>query len=249
MGVQIPRHRVGKADDGVLGQVVEEVAAVPERVAVGHLDDESGVAHDHQRRPVPAGDDVAVDGPLEQRLSLGGGKGPEGRSPLGQRVAAPDVIDQHVQPTLFGADALEQPFDFRLHGVVRPDGDAAAALRGDHLRRLLDRLGSPGGGGFAPHAPSRAVDRGARRTQHAGDAAPRAARGAGNDGHLAVQRLRLVRHGSPLGVRQNHLVRLGDSAVPRARRASRMSRTSCSTSRSSMNGERMKLFRPTIGSP
>ena len=163
MGVQIRRHRVGEPDHGVLGQVVEEVAAIPERVAVGHLDDESGAALDHHRRAVPAGDDVAVDGLLEQRLPLGGGEGPEGRPPLGQRIAAPDVVDQHVQPALVGADAVEQPFDVRLHGVVRPDGDAATTLRGHHVRSLLDRLGSPGGGGAAPHAASRAVDRGARR--------------------------------------------------------------------------------------
>ena len=43
--------------------------------------------------------------------------------------------------------------------------------------------------------------------------------------------------------------RRGQEASRMACRAARMSRTSCSTSRSSMNGERMKLFRPTIGSP
>ncbi len=54
-------------------------------------------------------------------------------------------------------------------------------------------------------------------------------------------------HGSL--VRNAEAGRADQDASRIACRASRMSRTSCSTSCSSMNGERMKLFRPTIGSP
>ena len=80
------------------------------------------------------------------------------------------------------------------------EGDAAAALRGDHLRGFLDRFGPPFGGGPSPARCVRCSRRGACRAQHAGDAASRAASGAGNDGHLATKRL--VRHGS-----RSHLLR------------------------------------------
>ena len=197
MGVQVGGHGIGEADHGVLGQVVEEVSPVPERIAVGHLDDESGIVLDHQRRAVTARDDMTEDGALEQLHAPGRGQRPERRSPLRQRVAAPDVVDQNVQPTLFVADAGEELPDLGLNGVVGAYGDPPATLRGHHLRGLLDGLGPPGSRGAAPDAAPGAVHGGPRRTQHAGDAAAGAARRAGDDGHPVEQKP--VRHGANLG--------------------------------------------------
>ena len=192
MGVEVGSHRVGEPDDRVLRQVVEEVAAVAERVAVGDLDDEPGVAFDHQRHAVPAGDDVAVDGALQHLHPPGGGELPEGRSPLGQRVAAPDVVDQDIEPTRVRADAGKELLDLRLDRVVGADGNAPATLRRDQLGRLLQRLRPSRGGGPAPHAATGAVYGGTRSAQHAGDTPAGTARRTGNDGHLISKRT--VRH-------------------------------------------------------
>ena len=122
-----------------------------------------------------------------QFLALRDGERPEWRSPLGQRVAAPHVVDQHVQSLLFGAHPGEELRYFLLHGVVRSDGDAAAALRGDHFRGLLYRFRASGRGGPSPHAAARAVHGCACRAQHAGNAAAGAARGPGDDGHPVTE--------------------------------------------------------------
>ena len=217
MGLQIGRHGVGEPDDGVLGQVVEQIAAVPEGVAVGDLDNQSGVLFDHERCSVPAGDDVAVDRSLEQFEPLGAGKLPKGQSPLGECVATPDVVHQDVQSAVVRADAREKPLNLRLHGVVGADRDAAAARRGDHLRGFLDRFGPSGGGGTPAHAPARAVDGGASGPQHAGDPAAGAAGGPRDDGHLAAQRP--VRHGD-----RSPLSRTRRSGDGRSRRVPRCSR-------------------------
>ena len=42
VGMEVGGHRVGEPDDRVLRQIVEEVAAIAERVAVRDLDDEPG---------------------------------------------------------------------------------------------------------------------------------------------------------------------------------------------------------------
>ena len=60
--------------------------------------------------------------------------------PLEQLLAAPDVVDQHVEPALLGVDALDQRPHLLGHEVVDPHGDAPAARRGDQLGGLLDRL-------------------------------------------------------------------------------------------------------------
>ena len=53
---------------------------------------------------MPAGDGVAVDRPLQHLLPLGDREFPERPSPLRQRVAAPDVVHQDVEPASFGTD-------------------------------------------------------------------------------------------------------------------------------------------------
>ena len=62
--------------------------------------------------------------PLQHLLSLGNGEFPERPSPLRQRVPAPDVVDQDVEPTRFGTDLREELLHFGLDRVVGADGDA-----------------------------------------------------------------------------------------------------------------------------
>ena len=129
--MEVGSHRVGEPDDRVLRQIVEEVAPIAERVAVRDLDDESGVPLDHQRRAVPAGDDVAVDRPLQHLLPLGDRELPERPSPFRQRVTAPNVVHQDVEPARFGTDPREELLHFGFDSVVGAYGDAPAPLRGD----------------------------------------------------------------------------------------------------------------------
>ena len=82
------------------------------------LDDEPGVPLDHQRHAVPAGDDVAVDRPLQYLLTLGDREMPERPSPLRQRVTAPDVVHQDVEPARFGMDPREELLHFGFDRVV-----------------------------------------------------------------------------------------------------------------------------------
>src|SRR6266581_2275596 len=101
---QLPRHGHGQPDHRALHEVVEEVAAVAVGVAVGDLDDEALTALDHEGGGVTARHDVGEDGPLEHPPTLLEGQRPEGRAELGQLVAAPDVVDEHVQAALLAAD-------------------------------------------------------------------------------------------------------------------------------------------------
>lgn len=133
---------------------------------------------------MPAGDDVAVDGAFEHFRPLGDGELPEGRPPLGQRVAAPHVVHQHVEPPLLVTDTGEKAFDLGFDGVVRPNGDAAAAAAGDQLRCLFDRFGPSRRRRAPAYAAAGAIHGGAGRPQHAGDAAAGPARGPGDDGDM-----------------------------------------------------------------
>ena len=126
--MEVGGHRVGEPDDRVLRQIVEEVAAIAERVAVRDLDDEPGVPLDHQRRAVPASDDVAVDRPLQHLLPLGDRELPERPSPFRQRVTAPDVVHQNVEPARFGTDLREELLHFGFDRVVGAYGDAPGPL-------------------------------------------------------------------------------------------------------------------------
>ena len=54
---------------------------------------------------------------------------PDRLVPLEQLLAAPDVVDQDVEPALLGADALDQRFDLVGHQMIDRNGDALAAGR------------------------------------------------------------------------------------------------------------------------
>ena len=187
MRVQVGRHGVREADHGVLRDVVEQIAAIPHGVAIGHLDDQPGVPLDHERDAVAAGDDVGVDGPLEEGLPLRDREFPEGRSPLGERIAAPDVVDQDVEAAGIRADAREERCNLFLDRVVRLYRDPAAPLGGDPFRGFLDRLGSSGRGGLSPDTASRAVDAGPRGPEHPCDPASGATGGAGHQSYLVPE--------------------------------------------------------------
>ena len=127
VGTEVGDHRVGEPDDRVLRQIVEKVAAIGERVAVRDVDDESGVPLDHQRRAVPAGDDVVADRPLQHVLPLGDREFPERPSPFRQRVTTPDVVHQDVERACLGTDPREELLHFGFDRVVRAYGDAPAS--------------------------------------------------------------------------------------------------------------------------
>ncbi len=185
---QLAGHGEGEPDHRDLHQVVEKVAPVVGAEAVGHLDDEPAAALHHERYAPAAGDDVGMDGTLEHGEPLVEVELPEAPAPLGERVAAPDVVDQDVEAALLVAHPLEERAHLVLPRVVHPGVDAVAAVRGDELRRLFDGLGPVlAARRPAAYAPAGAVDRGPGFPQHAGDAAPGAAGGAGDHRDLAVQ--------------------------------------------------------------
>ena len=89
---------------------------VVERVAVADLDDEArGRALDHERRGVPGGDEVRMDGVREQLAAFFASDLPE-RLPV-VHVASGDVVDEHVEPALFVAHACNERVDLRRHEV------------------------------------------------------------------------------------------------------------------------------------
>jgi hypothetical protein len=52
---------------------------------------------------------------------------PDGLAPFLEIFAAPDVVDEDVQPTLLGSDALGQLLDLRGDQMIDPNGYALAA--------------------------------------------------------------------------------------------------------------------------
>jgi hypothetical protein len=109
--------------------------------AVGHLDRQAARVADQQRQQVVAGDQVGVDRQPEQVQPVVQVVLPHRRVPLVQRLAAPHVVDQHVEPPLLAVDPLGQRLDLGRIQVVHPHRDAGAAGPRDQLGRLLDRLG------------------------------------------------------------------------------------------------------------
>jgi len=84
------------------------VAPAPRR----DLYDQSGGPLDHQRRSVPAGDEVAMKHPLQHLPPMSNGEFPERPSPLRLADSDPDVVDQDVEPTRFGTYSREELVHF-----------------------------------------------------------------------------------------------------------------------------------------
>ena len=101
-----------EADRGGLREVVEERAAVAVAVAVGDLDDEapsrvatsSGASRCDVIRCVSTALRQGVQAGLEVVL-------PERRAPLHERIAAPDVVDEHVEAARARSRAVAQRVD------------------------------------------------------------------------------------------------------------------------------------------
>ena len=73
------------------------------------------------------GDPVAEHGPVDEGAHSGHVLGPEAAAPqLDQVVAAPDVVDQNVEPAVRGLDPRGQRLDLGVHRVVDPHRDSRA---------------------------------------------------------------------------------------------------------------------------
>ena len=178
-------------DDRGLGEVVEGVDAVVDGVvlrrAVGHLDHQAARVADQQRERVVAGDQVRLDREVEQPQAVGEVVLPHRRVPLEQLLAAPDVVDEHVEAALLGVDALDERLDLVGLEVVGRDGDAVAAGGRDELGGLLDRLRAVVLRAGGARAAAGAVDGGAGLAERDGDAAAGAAGRAGDERDRAFE--------------------------------------------------------------
>lgn len=72
---------------------------------------------------MPARDGVGVDSLVEESKPVCEVVLPERHSPLGQRVAAPDVVDQDVEPSLIPSDPVDQRAHFLGDGVIDAHGN------------------------------------------------------------------------------------------------------------------------------
>ena len=140
-GAEILGVRPGHAVHRNLGEVVERVDAVVVGIvgggAVGHLDEEASRMLEHERQGVVGGDEMGVDGEAEEAEAVGEVVIPDRLVPFEQQLAAPDIIDQHVQPALLGPDALDRaPVTLGI-GLVLVGGEEGGPTR--------DQLVEPGG--------------------------------------------------------------------------------------------------------
>ncbi len=179
--IREPHHRD-------LDKVVEKVAPIAEVVPVSDLYHEPLLPADHQRKRVPARDDVGVYPSLEHEEALGKIQLPGKLPPRGQGVTSPNIVDENVQPpVLLPPDPLEQSPDLFRSGVVDPDGDATPAPFGDKTRSLLDRLLSPQSGRMTLDAAAGAIDRRSALAERDGDAATGPSRGPRHESDLPLQ--------------------------------------------------------------
>ncbi len=107
---------------------------------------------------------MRVDRALEHEDTLVQRQLPERLAPLGQRVAAPYVVDQDVEAILLASHALEKRGNLFGLGMIHPRVYSDSASRRDHLRGLLDRFRPVRCGWLAADAASGAVDRRSRVT-------------------------------------------------------------------------------------
>src|SRR4051812_28053854 len=78
--------------------------------------------------------------------------------PVEPRVAAPDVVDQDVEPPLLPADAGDETAHLRRFAMIGADGDRASAVAHDQLRGLVDCFGTAFRRWMTPRAAAAAVD-------------------------------------------------------------------------------------------
>ena len=186
---EVPGHGVSQAQHRRLDHVVQDLAAIAVAQAVGDLQHQSALLLDHHRQGVTRGDQVADQGLVEQGADGADVEAPDLGIPVDHPVAAPDVVDQHVQPALLGLDAGDERLHLRLVLVIDPDGVGGPAGGFDQFGGLLDDLRASRGRDPAPAGAARAIDYRPGPAELDGDAATCAPGGAGDQGDLSVQRL------------------------------------------------------------
>ena len=102
------------------------------------------------------------------------------------RVAV-DVVHEDVESSLLARDPIEEPLDLRRNRVIDTHRDSDAAVFGDHLCGLVDRLRPFLRDQIPTRAPRGAVDRGTCLAEHACDSAAGSARGSGDYGDFSFE--------------------------------------------------------------
>ena len=135
-----------------------------------------------------ARDQVRVDRQAQHSQTVVEAVLPHRRVPLRQLLAAPDVVDQHVEAALLGVDALDERLDLRRLQVVDLGRDPGAACGVDELGGLLDRLRPVVLRAPVPRRSTGAVDGRPRLSERDRDAPPGTAGRAGHERHLPCER-------------------------------------------------------------
>jgi hypothetical protein len=163
---QLGRQREAQPHDRFLDVVVGDDA--PERDAglpVADLHDQPVPGLDQQRQRVVRGDQMRLDAVAHDPQRVVERVLPHALDPAGERVAAPDVVDQHVQAAVLGPDPVHQRRDVGCSSVVAADGYPGPARGVDPLRGALDRLRSVHLRAPAAGRAAAAVDSGAERPE------------------------------------------------------------------------------------
>jgi hypothetical protein len=143
----------------------------------------------HQRRRVLRRDDPRRQRLPEDRVGVFQVRLPEMAPLTHQRVFAGDAVDEDVDAVVFAGDPSEQRLHLGLDRVIDANGDCLAASGIDHCRGLVDCFSTLVGRRPPFHTAPRAIHRGTRLAEGAGNTAAGAARGPGHHGHLPRQRL------------------------------------------------------------
>ncbi len=154
-------------------------------LAVADLHDQSVPGLDQQRQRMVRGDEMRLDPVAHDPQRVLERVLPHALDPAGERIAAPDVVDEHVEAAVLGADPVHQRRDVRRIGVVAADGNPGPACGVDPLGGALDRLRSVHLRALLARGAAAAVDGGSERSELDGDRAAAAAGGAGDKGDPA----------------------------------------------------------------
>src|SRR5580704_3667069 len=121
---------------------------------------------------------------------------PEGLAEFGERVAAPDVVDEDVEAMVAALDQRDQLFHLRGIGVIDTDRNAAAAGGCDEFGGFFDGFGAAGSAAAFAGTAAGAENGGAGFAEGDGDAASGAASGSGVESDFSMQRFlrRFMRH-------------------------------------------------------
>src|SRR5918994_5398656 len=114
-----------------LCEVIERVDPVVLGVVVGgavrHLDEEAARTLDQQCQCKVRRDQMGMNAETEHAQTVLEIMLPDGLVPFLEILSAPHVIDEDVETTLLGADAIDQSFNFLSDEMIHLDGDAIAA--------------------------------------------------------------------------------------------------------------------------